>query len=86
MFPVRYTSDVWVAFSFVEVFFGEWFFFVREYSDDRFSSHVGDEEIIQFKVDRFLSRWRAVMLIRVRFGKLCGTGIDFFEAVVEGRV
>ena len=56
MFPVRYASDVRVTFPFVEVFFSEWFLFVGEYSDDWFSSHIGDEEIIRVKVDQFLTR------------------------------
>ena len=81
-----YASDVRVAFSFVEVFFSEWFLFVGEYSDDWFSSHIGDEEIIRVKVGRVLKRWGAVMLIRVWFSKLCGAGVDFFQAMVEGRI
>ena len=78
---MHYASDVWAAFSFVEVFFSEWFLFVREYSNDRFSSHIGNEEIIWVKVDQFLTRWRAVMLICVWFGDLCGAGVDFFQAM-----
>ena len=78
MFPVRYTSDVRAAFSFVEVFFSEWFLFIREYSDDWFSSYIGNEEVIWVKVDRFLKGWRAVMLVCVWFGELCGAGVDFF--------
>ena len=65
MFPVRYTSNVRAAFSFVKVFFSEWFLFIREYSDDWFSSYIGNEEVIWVKVDRFLKGWRAVMLVRV---------------------
>ena len=53
---MHYASDVWAAFSFVEVFFSEWFLFVREYSNDQFSSHIGNEEIIRVKVDQFLTR------------------------------
>ena len=56
MFPVRYTSNVRAAFSFVEVFFSEWFLFIREYSDDWFSSYIGNEEVIRVKVDQFLTR------------------------------
>ena len=56
MSPACYTSNIWVAFFFVAVFFSERFFFVREYSDDWFSSHIGDEEIIRVKVDQFLTR------------------------------
>ena len=77
---------MWVAFSFVEVFFSERFLFVREYSDDWFSSYIGNEEVIRVKVDRFLKGWRAVMLICVWSGELCGAGVDFFQAMVKGRV
>ena len=56
MSPVCYASDIRVAFSFIPVFFSERFFFVGEYSDDWFSSHIGDEEIIRVKVDQFLTR------------------------------
>ena len=83
---MRYTSDVQTAFSFVEVFFSEWFLFVGEYSDNWFSSHIGDEEIIWVKVDQLLERWRALMLICVWLSKLCGTSVDFFQAMVKGRV
>ena len=78
MFPVRHASDVWAAFSFVEVFFSEWFLFIREYPDDWFSSYIGNEEVIWVKVDRFLKGWRAVMLICVWFGGLCSADVDFF--------
>ena len=56
MSPVCYASNIWVAFSFVAVFFSERFFFVREYSDDWFSSHIGDEEVIRVTVGRFFER------------------------------
>ena len=75
---MHYASDVRAAFPFVEVFFSEWFLFVREYSDDWFSSDIGNEEVIWVKVDRFFKGWRAVMLICVWFGELCGAGVDFF--------
>ena len=83
---MRYASDVRAAFSVIEVFFSEWFLFIREYSDDWFSSYIGNEEVIWVKVDRFLEGWRAVMLVCVWFGELCGAGIDFFQAMVKGRV
>ena len=83
---MRYTSDVRAAFSFVEVFFSEWFLFIREYSDDWFSSYIGNEEVIRVKVDRFFKGWRAVVLFCVWFDELCGTGVDFFQAVVKGRI
>ena len=83
---MRYASDVRAAFSFVEVFFSEWFLFIREYSDDWFSSYIGNEEVIWVKVDRFLKRRRAMMFICVWFGKLRGAGVDFFQAMVKGRV
>ena len=86
MSPVCYASNTWVAFSFIKVFFSEGFLFVGEYSNDWFSSHIGNEEIIRVKVGRVLKRWGAVMLIRVRFSKLRGAGVDFFQAMVEGRI
>ena len=56
MFPVCYASDVGVTFSFIEVFFSEWFLFIGEYSDDWFSSHIGNEEIVRVKVGWVLGR------------------------------
>ena len=86
MSPVHYASNMWAAFSFIEVFFSERFLFVREYSDEWFSPHIGNEKIIWIKVDRFFKGWRAVMFVHAWFGELCSAGIDFFQAVVEGRI